>query len=65
MVTRADAHKPDFPRDDAWKQPVRCATTAPVTIATALNAGDAIDGVTLAAGCDDGYRRVDPLSCRC
>lgn len=34
----------------AWKQPVRVATTAAITIATALNAGDAIDGVTLAAG---------------
>jgi hypothetical protein len=29
---------------------VRCATTANVTIATGLNAGDSIDGVTLAAG---------------
>ena len=29
---------------------VRCATTANITIATALNAGDSIDGVTLAAG---------------
>lgn len=35
---------------DQWKQPVRAATTGAVTIATALNAGDAIDGVTLAAG---------------
>lgn len=35
---------------DQWKQPVRCATTGAVTIATALNAGDAVDGVTLAAG---------------
>lgn len=35
---------------DQWKQPVRCATTANVTIATALNAGDTLDGVTLAAG---------------
>ena len=33
-----------------WKQPCRVATTANVTIATALNAGDTIDGVTLAAG---------------
>jgi hypothetical protein len=32
------------------KQPCRAATTAPITIATALNAGDTIDGVTLAAG---------------
>jgi hypothetical protein len=36
--------------NDQWKQPVRCATTADVTIATGLNAGDTIDGVTLAAG---------------
>ncbi len=35
---------------DQWKQPVRVATTANITIATALNAGDSIDGVTLAAG---------------
>jgi hypothetical protein len=35
---------------DQWKQPVRCATTGNVTIATALNAGDVVDGVTLAAG---------------
>lgn len=50
MVTRADAHKPDFHRDQVWKHPVRVATTADITIATALNAGDTIDGVTLAAG---------------
>jgi hypothetical protein len=35
---------------DQWKQPVRAATTASITIATALNAGDTLDGVTLAAG---------------
>lgn len=35
---------------DQWKQPVRCATTADIAIATALNAGDSIDDVTLAAG---------------
>ena len=35
---------------DRWKQPVRVATTGNVTIATALNAGDAIDGVTLVEG---------------
>lgn len=34
----------------SWKTPVRVATTASVTISTALNAGDSIDGVTLAAG---------------
>lgn len=35
---------------DRWKQPVRCASTANVVIATGLEAGDAIDGVTLVAG---------------
>lgn len=35
---------------DQWKQPVRAATTAAITIATALNNGDTIDGVTLATG---------------
>jgi len=50
MTTRADAHVPEFHREDGWKQPVRCATTASITIATGLNAGDAIDGITLAAG---------------
>lgn len=33
-----------------YKVNVRCATTADITIATALNAGDTIDGITLAAG---------------
>lgn len=33
-----------------WHQPVRVATTADITIATALNSGDTIDGVTLATG---------------
>jgi hypothetical protein len=37
-------------RGMAWKRPVRVATTATITIATALNNGDAIDGVTLATG---------------
>lgn len=41
---------PDLIRGVSWKQPVRCATTAPITISTGLNAGDVIDGVTLAAG---------------
>lgn len=35
---------------DQWKQPVVAATTGNITIATALNAGDTIDGRTLAAG---------------
>lgn len=34
----------------SWKDPVRAATTANITIATALNAADVIDGVTLANG---------------
>ena len=32
------------------KQAVRVATTGPITIATALNSGDVIDGITLANG---------------
>ena len=32
------------------KEAVRAATTGPITIATALNSGDSIDGVTLADG---------------
>lgn len=50
MTTRADAHKPDFHRDSAYPQPVRAATTANITIATALNNGDSLDGLTLATG---------------
>lgn len=37
-------------RGASWKLPCRVATTANVTIATALNVGDSIDGVTLVAG---------------
>lgn len=33
-----------------WKSPCRAATTANITIATALNNGDSLDGVTLATG---------------
>ncbi len=33
-----------------YKSPCRCATTGNITIATGLNVGDAIDGVTLADG---------------
>lgn len=33
-----------------WKEPVRVATTANLTISTGLNAGDTVDGVTLADG---------------
>jgi hypothetical protein len=49
-VHRLDAIKPEFLRDFPWKVTARCAITTNVTIATALNAGDSIDGVTLAAG---------------
>lgn len=50
MAIRFDAHRDEFHRDQQWHKPVRVATTADVTISTALNAGDTIDGVTLAAG---------------
>lgn len=33
-----------------WKEPVRVCATTDVTIASGLNAGDTVDGVTLAAG---------------
>lgn len=35
---------------NGWKEPCRVATTGNVTISTALNSGDTIDGVTLANG---------------
>ena len=44
------SHLPQFHRGVSWKQPCRVATTANVTIATDLNAGDTIDGVVLVAG---------------
>src|SRR5262245_24848119 len=50
VAIRADAHLPEFHRGAPPQLPVRVATTANITIATALNAGDTIDGVTLAAG---------------
>jgi hypothetical protein len=34
----------------AWKDSVRAASTGPLTISTGVNAGDVIDGVTLATG---------------
>lgn len=43
-------HGPEYHERDSWKRPARAATTANITIATGLNAGDSIDGVTLAAG---------------
>lgn len=45
-----DRHKPHFHRQAPFKEPVRVATTANITISTALNVGDVIDGVTLADG---------------
>ncbi len=50
MVTRADAHRDEFHRGQTWKRAVDACTTGNVTISTALNAGDVVDGVTLAAG---------------
>ena len=50
MTSRADAHGPEFHRKTAHPQPVRCATTANITISTALNNGDTLDGLTLATG---------------
>jgi hypothetical protein len=50
MTERSTAHLPRFHRRAPIKEPCRVATTGPITIATALNAGDTIDGVTLAAG---------------
>jgi len=50
MTIRLDAHKPEFHRAVPPQLPVRVATTANLTIATGLNAGDTVDGVTLAAG---------------
>lgn len=49
-VHRLDAIRPEFFREFPWKVTARCATTSNVTIATGLNAGDTIDGVTLVAG---------------
>lgn len=43
-------HGPYMHRDDPWKLSVRAATTANVTISTALNNGDTLDGVTLVSG---------------
>lgn len=44
------SHLPEMHRGVSWKQPCRVATTANITISTALNNGDTIDGVTLATG---------------
>jgi len=46
----SERHLPHFHRRSPVKELVRVATTANITIATALNSGDTIDGVTLANG---------------
>lgn len=43
-----ERHLPHFHRRTPVKESVRVATTANITISTALNVGDSIDGVTLA-----------------
>lgn len=45
-----ERHKPHFHRQAPVKESVRAATTASITISTALNNGDSLDGVTLATG---------------
>ena len=50
MTIRLDAHLPEFHRGAPPQLPVRCATTANITIATALNSGDSLDGLTLTTG---------------
>jgi hypothetical protein len=50
MTIRADAHGPEFNRGAPPQLPVRAATTASITISTALNNGDSLDGLTLATG---------------
>ena len=46
----AERHLPHFHRRAPVKEAVRAATTANITISTALNNGDSLDGVTLATG---------------
>jgi len=50
MTIRLDAHRPEMHRAAPPQLPVRVATTATLTISTGLNAGDTVDGVTLASG---------------
>lgn len=45
-----ERHKPHFHRQAPVLESVRVATTANITIATALNNGDTLDGITLATG---------------
>src|SRR5436190_21093475 len=46
----AERHLPHFHRRAPMKESVRVATTANITISTALNNGDTLDGITLATG---------------
>ena len=46
----AERHKPHFHQKAPIKESVRAATTANITISTALNNGDTLDGITLATG---------------
>jgi len=45
-----ERHKHHFHRQSPIKESVRAATTSNITIATALNNGDSLDGVTLVTG---------------
>lgn len=45
-----ERHKHHFHRQSPIKESVRVATTASITISTALNNGDTLDGITLATG---------------
>jgi len=45
-----ERHLPHFHRRAPMKEAVRAATTANITISTALNNGDSLDGLTLATG---------------
>ena len=44
------SHPDELHRGQGWKRPCRAATTANITISTALNNGDTLDGLTLATG---------------
>ena len=44
------SHEDELHRSQTWKRWCRAATIANITIATALNNGDTLDGVTLATG---------------
>lgn len=44
------SHEDELHRSQTWKRYCRAATTANITISTALNNGDSLDGVTLATG---------------